>query len=205
MNNDFAPKALGFALAPVVVYGASGLFAARNAMAYPPGAPDPEEVRLRKQGAYILAAAALGAYALSRSSVGGQTRSVAEGAAMGSAIAAVIAYAYALRTPPVPPRQVQAGDLAEVKASEIRGLANLLPMGPGSSVYLRVTGFNLDEVRGPIERYRDPRVSPPEGNAWPAELGNQEFAAPRNAVTSVQRPLPPTFQPLLSLPSSARG
>lgn len=93
-------RALGFFLVPAAAYvGSSVALGARNAMAPPPHTVDPEEVRLRKQLAYVLAGAAVGSLVFSRSRIGSAgTRHAAEGAALGSAIAAAIAYIHAIRT-----------------------------------------------------------------------------------------------------------
>lgn len=97
--SDLANKAAGFFVVPVVAAGLTGLALPQPAMALPPVAPNRPLIGMQKTTAYSLAAVAMLAYALSRSrSLERGTASVATGAAMGSGIAAVLAYLAAVRT-----------------------------------------------------------------------------------------------------------
>lgn len=184
-------RSLGFLLVPTAAYVASSMLGARNAMAPRLGMPDPETVRLRKQTAYLLGATAVGALIVSRVGArGSMTSRVAEGGAVGSAIAAVVAYLHAIRTPPVPiPAALRAsiGNLVVVPLARVPELAAYLERGPNAVVLLRVRSVTPIAITGPIERYRDPVLG--EG---PFQLTDKDFTVSPADVTAIESAPPPT-------------
>lgn len=116
------------------------------------------------------------------------------------ALGAGVVAAVAVTRKAARPLPVEVGDLVTVPANRMRGLANFVAMSPGSVVFLRAREVGASAVTGPIERYQDPRTSPPEGTAW--TLGDMDFSVERTAVTSVQRASTATMSPATTTPAT---
>lgn len=190
-------------MVPAVAYAGASAFGARSAMAQQPGAVDPETVRLRKQLALVLAGAAVGSLFVAQSRMGGAavTR-IAEGAALGSILAAVLAYSRTARTPASPPLTVKVGDLVTVRASHVAGLPAFVTLSPSALVMLRARHVTPEGIVGPIERYHD-AGGPPDGTAFPRQ--DVEFSVRADHVTSVVgaaeiEPVPATGGGLFTAP-----
>lgn len=102
-------RALGFFLVPVAAFGIPAILGGvSDAMARPPAEQAAknaaDRARLYKQGALALAATSIVSFLVARSRTGGRgTSSIAEGAAVGSAVGAVLSYAASLRVPAAGP------------------------------------------------------------------------------------------------------